>query len=97
MGGGAIFTVVCYDIPDDKRRNKMSKTLEGFGSRVQKSVFECDLTPKQLESLKKKLNRVMKAEEDSVRYYNLCAQCLGRIELAGNSPPVEQTQLYFVV
>lgn len=93
----AIFIVVCYDIPDDKRRNRMAKVLEGFGSRVQKSVFECDLTPRQFDALKKKVKRAIKGEEDSVRYYILCAQCLTRVELEGNSKPLEQTEQYFVV
>jgi len=33
-----------YDIPSDKRRKKVSDLLEGYGQRVQYSVFECVLT-----------------------------------------------------
>jgi CRISPR-associated protein Cas2 len=92
-----MFVVVCYDVPDNKRRTRIGKTLEGFGKRVQKSVFECDLTLKQLERLKQRLGRLVKPEEDSVRYYALCAECVPRIELVGSGPPVEETQLYFMV
>ena len=35
--------LVCYDITSDRVRNKIVKTLEGYGRRVQYSVFECDL------------------------------------------------------
>lgn len=28
------WVAVCYDIPDDRRRTKVMKTLEGFGQRV---------------------------------------------------------------
>jgi len=90
-----MFTVVCYDIPDDKRRNRVGKILEGFGSRVQRSVFECDLTPGHLQKLKGRLSRVITAE-DSLRYYHLCAQCLPKTEVI-NGPAVQKAQLYFLV
>lgn len=32
-------TVIIYDIPDQKQRNRMVKYLERFGYRVQKSAF----------------------------------------------------------
>lgn len=90
-----MFVVVCYDIPCDRRRNKVGKILEGFGTRVQKSVFECDLEPKHNHKLKQKLSKVLK-DEDSVRYYYLCGQCLPKVEVV-NGPPVTQSQLYFAV
>jgi CRISPR-associated protein Cas2 len=90
-----MFVVICYDITDDRRRNKVGKILEGFGSRVQKSVFECDLQLKHFEKLKQKLARVLR-DEDSVRYYYLCAACLAKVEVI-NGPPVTESQLYFAV
>ena len=38
-----MYVVVSYDITNDRRRLKVMKTLEGFGERVQYSVFECRL------------------------------------------------------
>ncbi len=90
-----MFVVVCYDIPSDRRRAKVGKILEGFGARVQKSVFECDLHIKHVQKLKQRLTKVLK-DEDSVRYYYLCGQCLPKVEV-GNGPPVTQAQLYFAV
>jgi len=90
-----MFVVVCYDVPDDRRRTKMSNILKGYGSRVQRSVFECDLTLTQLQKLKGKLSRLV-TEEDGLRYYYMCAQCLAKVEVV-KGPPVEHTQLYFVV
>ena len=37
------FVVIAYDIVDDKHRTKISKLLEGYGERVNYSVFECML------------------------------------------------------
>ena len=42
-------TLVSYDISDDKRRRKVCKILEGYGYRVQYSVFECDLDDKKIQ------------------------------------------------
>jgi len=39
-----MLVLVTYDISDNKRRTKLATFLEGYGRRVQKSVFECFLT-----------------------------------------------------
>ena len=36
-----MLVLVTYDIPDNKRRQKLADFLERYGRRVQKSVFEC--------------------------------------------------------
>ena len=38
--------VVSYDISSDRLRNKVARTLEGYGTRIQYSVFECKLSEK---------------------------------------------------
>lgn len=77
--------VISYDISNDKRRRLMAKLLEGHGYRVQYSVFECDLTTKQLRALQKKLRPLVKAKEmDSVRFYPLFADSAAQIEVIGN-------------
>jgi CRISPR-associated endonuclease Cas2 len=35
--------LVAYDIPDDGTRTEVANELENWGTRVQYSVFECDL------------------------------------------------------
>ena len=35
------FYVISYDISDTKTRNQLAKILEGYGTRIQYSVFEC--------------------------------------------------------
>ena len=90
-----MFIIVCYDIPDDRRRTKVSNILKGFGTRVQKSVFECDLTLEHFQRLKQRLSKVVK-DDDGLRYYILCSECVSKIEVV-NGIPVTQTQLYFVV
>lgn len=81
------FYVVAYDIPNDKRRTKIHKTLSGFGQWTQYSLFECHLSDKQYVQLRQKLDRLLKADEDSVRFYVLCAECLGKVETVGSEKP----------
>ena len=83
--------VIAYDIPDDKRRTKVHQILLGFGAWTQYSLFECFLTRKQLILLRSKLTPHLIAERDSVRFYALCADCVGKVETVGGSPPEEQT------
>ena len=80
-----MFVVVSYDIPDDKRRLKIMKTLEGFGERVQYSVFECRLRRQDLERLRKRLKELVQEKEDDVRFYLLCEQCVPRIVPLGKA------------
>lgn len=81
-----LFYVVTYDIPVDKRRKKVADLLEGYGSRVQYSVFECVLTPEKYRELQKRLRKRIKVEEDSIRFYPLSGHTLGQVETWGGVP-----------
>ena len=60
--------VIAYDSPSNKRRRKLAKLLEGYGERLQWSVFECRLQPHQLRRLRQLLACIATAE-DSVRIW----------------------------
>jgi len=81
--------VVAYDLSSDKRRNKVHKILSGFGAWTQYSVFELFVTDKEMVLLQSKLEKVLDAEKDSVRFYPLCASCLKNVETVGSEPPKE--------
>jgi CRISPR-associated protein Cas2 len=81
--------LVTYDIPDDKRRKKVSDLLEGYGVRVQYSVFECVLSKPKYDELRKRLKKRIKDGEDSVRFYPLSSHTLSQVEIWGE-PPVLQ-------
>uniref|UniRef100_A0A7C4KJC2 CRISPR-associated endoribonuclease Cas2 n=1 Tax=Anaerolinea thermolimosa TaxID=229919 RepID=A0A7C4KJC2_9CHLR len=68
--------VVCYDvstvlIDGEARLRKIAKVCEGFGTRVQDSVFECRLTAARLERLKEKMRATLDLRVDSFRIYRL--------------------------
>ena len=75
--------LICYDIPDDRRRNRLSKFLLDYGQRVQYSVFECDLTRKVLDGVIKGIVEYTDSKEDNVRVYSLCAGCAALIKTFG--------------
>lgn len=86
-----MFVVVCYDIPDDGRRLKVARYLEGWGMRVQRSVFECAVRDHQaLERLVRGLGRRLDGEEDRVRVYHLCERCRRQVRVLG---PGEVTEV----
>lgn len=65
-----LYIVVAYDIEDDRRRARIARLLEGYGERVQYSVFECELQERHLQRLVRSLERMLQPG-DSVRIYRL--------------------------
>lgn len=58
--------VVAYDIADDRRRDRIAKTLESYGDRIQYSVFLVDAKPAKLLRLKAALRDRLDRSADSV-------------------------------
>ena len=92
--------VISYDIEKDKVRNKIAKTLENYGQRVQYSVFECRITLKQYDKLYSELARLMTAEEEgNIRIYTVCANCeakLATIGIKNQSMDQEEEDLFII-
>ena len=79
-----MFFLVCFDIADDRIRYRVVKVLKGFGTRVQKSVFECpNLTEERFLKMKNSIDDLIDQGDDSVRYYLLCRGCIRRMEYSG--------------
>ena len=72
------FWMVAYDIDDDGIRRKVSNILKDYGTRVQYSVFECQLKETQLVALRMRLADLLE-EEDSLRWYSLCKWCRNKV------------------
>lgn len=75
--------VVTYDVVCDRRRRRVAALLEGYGRRVQYSVFECVLEDRQVRELVRRLGERVKREEDSVRVYPISGQMVGRVVVMG--------------
>lgn len=88
--------LVSYDIPDNKRRTALAKTLEDFGDRVQYSVFECILDNDLLNRLLAKINRIITEEKDSVRIYTICAACEKNTKIIGQGKIIKDEEIYII-
>jgi CRISPR-associated protein Cas2 len=71
---GARWWLICYDVRDAKRLRKTAKHMEGYGERMQYSVFRCWLSPRQVQALRWELTKILAAEDD-VLFIPLCANC----------------------
>jgi len=90
------FYVISYDIPDDKRRKKIADILENHASRVQYSVFEANLNEDEMQQVQEELRRVANLEEDNLRFYRLCQNCLDTTEVWGNTKITVDPDYYLV-
>lgn len=88
------FVVVVYDIRDGRARTRVCNTLKNYGSRIQLSVFECNLSSKQYEKMKEEIKRLLDIKEDLIRFYRLCKDCVCRSELLGEGEFTEDVDMF---
>ena len=63
--------LVCYDIRDDGRLRRTAKVAEAFGSRLNYSVFLCELSGVELTRLESGLRDAVDLHVDSVLIVDL--------------------------
>ena len=66
--------VICYDITDPKRWKKAYTRLQGYGRRLQYSIFRCRLTKIEAEKLRWELEKIL-TEDDKLLILNICERC----------------------
>ena len=85
--------VLAYDVntttPAGRRRLRtVAKICEGYGHRVQKSVFEITCDEAALLKLIDRVSRTIDHDDDSVRIYRLPAHGFETARTLGNAHPV---------
>lgn len=83
-----MYVVIAYDVNTEtqegrRRLRQVAKACEGRGQRVQKSVFECCLSPMQYEELLHRLFAIIDERTDSLRIYRLSEPVEEHIEAYG--------------
>jgi CRISPR-associated endoribonuclease Cas2 len=63
--------LVAYDIRDDRRLRTVATCVEGYGYRIQYSVFLCDLSEMEVIEMRGQLEQLIKTTEDSVMIVDL--------------------------
>jgi len=69
--------IVTYDVADEKRLRRVFRLCKDYGTHLQFSVFECDLSPREKIEFEEKLKSEIKADKDQVLFIAL-GPALGR-------------------
>ena len=91
-----MLVLVVYDIPNDKRRTKLATFLEGYGRRVQYSVFECFLSLREMQLLYRQIEVRVESVEDDVRLYWVPKDSVPRTLTIGSLPPEPTPDAYII-
>lgn len=70
--------IVCYDIRDEKRLRNVAKIIEGYGRRIQYSIFYCRINSCSLEKMRWELGKILE-KEDGLMIVPLCETCAKRL------------------
>jgi CRISPR-associated protein Cas2 len=89
-----MLVLVTYDVRTSDpggaaRLRRVAKACQDYGQRVQYSVFEIELDPGQWTVLKARLEKLIRADQDSLRYYYLGSNWRRRVEHVGAKPAAD--------
>ena len=82
MPADAKWYLVCYDVRNAKRLRLVAKHLEGYGTRVQYSIFRCWLSDSQMQRLRWELTEKFTKPEDDVLFIPICSRCVEGLAVA---------------
>jgi CRISPR-associated protein Cas2 len=91
-----LWYLISYDVRDPKRLKAVAKHLEGYGERLQFSVFRCRLGKRELERLRWELTQKT-TKEDDLLIVGLCARCAERVSESKNPDKWKEPASTFVV
>jgi CRISPR-associated protein Cas2 len=86
--------LVTYDVSTvekagQRRLRRVAQACEDFGTRVQKSVFECQVGQKEWVVLRDRLLNEIREDQDSLRFYFLDEKAAQRTEHHGIDKPID--------
>lgn len=89
-----MLVLVTYDVQTvtdggARRLRRVAKACRDYGQRVQYSVFEIEVDPAQWTALRARLESIIDAKTDSLRYYYLGANWRNRVEHVGAKPATD--------
>lgn len=88
--------IVCYDISDDRRRQRLVDVMLDYGSRVEESVFECALEAPLAAGMMDRIRKVVDTEADKVLVYGLCENCAQKALVIGPVERPQQAEFYIL-
>ena len=88
--------VAAYDVSSDPRRARLAALLQGYGDRIQKSVFIVRADATGIEDLRRRAEGILNLNEDSLYLFSQCGTCWTAIGCIGQAGPAEPV-LYWAV
>ena len=86
------YDVATVEAAGRRRLRRVAQACEDYGTRVQKSVFECQVGQQEWVLLRDRLLTEIKADADSLRFYFLDEKAAQRIEHHGVGKPIDLTE-----
>ncbi|MHB1953241.1 MAG: CRISPR-associated endonuclease Cas2 [Sulfobacillus sp.] len=88
-----MLVLVAYDVSTveaagRRRLSRVARACKDYGTRVQKSIFECQVGPMEWARLRDRLLEEYRANEDSLRFYFLDETAVQRTEHHGVAQPI---------
>lgn len=92
-----MFVLVTYDVATSseggkRRLRRVAKACLNYGQRVQNSVFECVIDPKDFEKLKAIILSIIDQNEDSIRFYHLNNSLVDKVDHYGVKETIKVTE-----
>jgi len=89
-----MYILITYDISSTKHRTKVATLLEGYGVRVNYSVFELDIAKRELDALLNKIE-ALADKKDSIRIYRFSQDTIAKsFELLNGDAPFAKDSGY---
>lgn len=88
--------IVAYDIASPRRIAKVAKILSDYGVRVQKSIFEVTVSDAIFAEMRVRVEDVIVAEYDGVKYFPVCEKCAGTVEIIGQGLYTDPDKEFYV-
>jgi CRISPR-associated protein Cas2 len=92
--------LVCYDISNPKRLQKVHRKMRGYGEALQYSVFCCDLTNSEKTILWSALHALINHREDQILFVTLgnsMSQRAENMETLGRALSIHEQQFAVIV
>ena len=87
-----MITLVIYDIPDDRVRNRLAEVCKDYGlQRIQYSAFQGDLNHNRRQELIRRLRRTLGRNAGNIQVWPVCDRDAAlRAEIDVPLPPGEE-------
>lgn len=87
--------LVCYDVSDDRRRDRLAVALLDFGRRIQESVFWMTLDGDLYRRMIDRIEKLLSAD-DTLHVVPVCEACAKRVVLMGRAEAEPDPDFYIV-